>query len=160
MFDFNLNRLSQEDLAALGIVKNTGDNSVTMSKWQYENLQYKMELLQVAADKWHTVDLEEINNTVELADVYALRQAYNTTWFVNCQYSDAIVRKIASALLDASEMYYPGNALWIAASQGDYPSNPGLPMPELKAPNAKPWRTPAPTEKQQIKAIGDSLKSE
>lgn len=150
MARLNLNELSNEDLAVLGITKNSEADTVTLSKWQFDNLQYRIDRLQEAADKYHIYDLEAIQNSTTLQDVNNLRQEYNTDWFLNCQYSDDIVRKIASALLAASELYYPGNPMWLAASQGDYPTDPGLPPPECKAPDAKPWR-----KKQQEKNLAE-----
>jgi hypothetical protein len=137
---FNLNDLGKMDLSAL--MSKKGDDSVTLSKWQYDTIMDRMDKLQAAADKYHVYDLEQIRATSSMADANALRQTYDTDWFINCQYSDEIIRKLATALLDASELYFPGNPLWISASQGNYPIDPGLPVPELKNPSDKPWKDP------------------
>jgi hypothetical protein len=125
--------------AAFGeIFRPPADDSVTLLRVEYENLQELINRLQAAADKYSAIDLKDISECMSMGSAKQLQEDYNTAWFTDSMYSLEVLQEIATSLLDVSEPFLPGNALWIKIAYGIVPSShvePERPLPLI----TKPW---------------------
>ena len=150
-----MSKLQHMITAAFGdVFKPAPDDDITMSRSEYNDLQDKLDRLQIGADRFSMVDLDTISKCSSVGSAKVLQEDYNSDWFAASPYSLEVLQIIAAKLLDVSEPYLPGNGLWIKASYGDIPNNYAEPAPPPR-PTAKPWekqKLAAEKERQQQEA--------
>lgn len=106
------------DSAALPVP--SGDPGGTVTLDDYDSVVDRLNALQVAYDVFIDAEIAKVKCN-DPVDAERLRDYYDSTWFANSQFSDDALAKLASALLDATESFSPGYALWVAVYDGQRP---------------------------------------
>lgn len=90
---------------------------------EYRALQDRMDDMQSSLDEHAEKEMAALACT-SVQDAKLLREAYNSQWFTNSNYSVDVLQKFALALLELTEPYAPGYTLWVKVMNGDIPQNP------------------------------------
>lgn len=87
---------------------------------EYQALQAKLDAMQSSLDEHAEKEIAALDCT-SVQDAKLLRETYNSQWFTNSNYSVDTLQKLALALLELTEPYAPGYALWVNVMNGDIP---------------------------------------